>query len=132
MDAAQAELVRRRAGNRCEYCQLPQEHSVLQFHIEHIIARQHGGAQQPGNLALACPECNWFKGTNIASIDPDTGDLVRLFDPRSDAWDTHFRKEGALIRGTTAMGRTTAWLLQFNTGDRLRWREFLLRSGLLG
>jgi 5-methylcytosine-specific restriction endonuclease McrA len=26
--------------------------------IEHIVARQHGGSDDPANLALACPECN--------------------------------------------------------------------------
>ncbi len=37
------ELVRQRAGNRCEYCLLP-EHAALHKHEpDHIIPRQHGG-----------------------------------------------------------------------------------------
>jgi len=43
MDRATSQLVRQRAGQRCEYCRLPQQHSALRFHIEHIVARQHGG-----------------------------------------------------------------------------------------
>jgi 5-methylcytosine-specific restriction endonuclease McrA len=72
MDAATGELVRQRAGNLCEYCHLPQVFSGLRFHIEHIVPRQHGGTDDPGNLALACPECNFRKGTNLTGIDPDT------------------------------------------------------------
>ena len=61
MDAATAQLARQRAGNRCEYCRLLQEHSALRFHIEHIVAQQHGGTDDPENLALACPECNYAR-----------------------------------------------------------------------
>ena len=52
MDAVTGQTVRERAGNRCEYCRLPQEFSALQLHIEHIIARQHGGLDELENLAL--------------------------------------------------------------------------------
>jgi 5-methylcytosine-specific restriction endonuclease McrA len=59
MDAATRELVRRRAGNRCEYCLRPQEHAETTHHIEHIVARQHLGTDDPLNLALACIHCNY-------------------------------------------------------------------------
>jgi hypothetical protein len=132
MDAAAAQLVRLRAGNRCEYCALPQEFSSLRFHTEHIIARQHGGSDHPDNLALACPECNFHKGTNLSSMDPDTSQPTSLFHPRRDRWDQHFaHDEEANIIGKTPVGRTTAWLLEMNTGDRLRFRRMLLQLGLL-
>ncbi len=54
MDAATRNSVRRRAENRCEYCLLPQEYSLLTHHIEHIVAIQHGGSGTTGNLALSC------------------------------------------------------------------------------
>ena len=72
MDAATSQFVRQRAGNRCEYCRLPQEFSALRFHIDPIIARQPGGTNEAGKLALACPECNFHKGTNLTGLDPDT------------------------------------------------------------
>lgn len=130
MDSATSDLVRQRAGNRCEYCRLPQHASALRFHIEHIVARQHGGTDDASNLALACPECNFQKGTNLSGIDPDTGILTALFHPRRDQWTDHFARDGARIVGKTATGRTTVWLLEMNTGDRLRWRELLLHLGL--
>jgi len=78
-------------------------------------------------LALACPECNYHKGTNLTSIDPDTGEVTSLFHPRRQRWEDHFRRHGARIVGRTPVGRTTVWLLEINTGDRLRLRELLLR-----
>lgn len=131
MDSATTDLVRQRAEQRCEYCHLPQSASALRFHIEHIVARQHGGSNDPTNLALACPECNFQKGTNLSGIDPDTGLVTPLFDPRRDVWADHFARHGARLVGKTAVGRTTVWLLEMNTGERLRWREILAHLGLL-
>ena len=130
MDAAASQFIRQRAKNRCEYCRLPQDFSALRFHIEHIVARQHGGTDIPENLALACPECNFHKGTNLSSIDPDTGKPASLFNPRKDLWEEHFVYDGANIRGKTAIGRTTAWLLDMNSAERLRLRTMLQRLGL--
>lgn len=131
MDSATSELVRQRAGHRCEYCRLPQHASALRFHVEHIIARRHGGSDDTANLALACPECNFQKGTNLSGIDPDTGRMTPLFHPRKDSWEDHLRRDGGRVVGKTDVGRTTVWLLDMNTGDRLRWREMLAQLGLL-
>ena len=127
MDAALAQLVRQRAGHRCEYCRLPQSHSALRFHLEHIVPRQHGGGDVAENLALACPECNRRKGTNLTGIDPESRLLVRLFHPRQDRWADHFRVLAARILPLTDVGRTTEWVLALNTEARLRWRVLLQR-----
>ncbi len=130
MDAATVQLVRQRAGNRCEYCHLPQEFSGLRFHVEHIIARQHRGTDDADNLALACPECNLHKGTNLTSIDPDTDQVTPLFHPRRDHWGEHFTLVAGNIIGKTPIGRTTTWLLEMNVGENLRVRQRLTRLGL--
>ena len=62
---------------------------LISFHIEHIVSKKHGGTDDPDYLALACDRCNAYKGPNLASIDPDTGVLVALFNPRQDAWSNH-------------------------------------------
>src|SRR4051812_29659483 len=130
MDAALRQWVKERAGDRCEYCRLRQrDEEDSPFHVEHIIARQHGGTDDADNLALACCWCNAFKGPNLASMDPDSGGLTRLFHPRRDTWAEHFRREGAQIVGKTDVGRTTAWLLQFNAADNLAQRTLLLELG---
>jgi len=114
---------------RCEYCHLPQRLSSLRFHVEHIVARQHGGSDAFEKLALACPECNRRKGTNLTGLDPDTRRVARLFHPRQDLWPGHFRSDGPRILGHTEVGRTTVWLLAMNAGPRLRWRDLLHRLG---
>jgi len=59
IDAATRRLVRERAGGRYEYCGILQGHmSFPAFHIGHIIPQQHGGRDEPSNLALACYHCN--------------------------------------------------------------------------
>jgi len=125
MDNALRSLVSRRAGNVCEYCRLPQAASrFVGFHVEHIIARQHGGATETGNLALACSFCNFHKGPNIAGLDPESGHLVPLFHPRRDRWTDHFGWEGSMI-----VGRATVQLLAMNTWDRVKVREDLSTLG---
>ena len=131
MDSALRELLRRRAGERCEYCHLPQEFSELRFHIEHITPRRHGGTEALENLALACPECNLAKGPNLAGLPPGGRKIVRLFHPRSDTWSQHFRCDGARISGKTPIGRATVVLLRMNDPDRLRVRSLLLDLGIV-
>ena len=132
MDQALRDQVRQRAGNRCEYCGLRQEHDHFHpFHVEHIVARQHGGSDRLENLALACQQCNLHKGPNLTGRDPDTNEVTRLFDPRKDNWSDHLARSGRRIVGRSATGRTTAWLLQMNSDERLELRAALLELGEL-
>ena len=111
---------------------MPQAAHVLTFPIDHVIARQHGGETVDSNLALSCTRCNSYKGPNIAGLDPATGELTRLFHPRSDNWPDHFRIAGPSIEGQTAIGRTTVTLLQFNHADSLALRAELIAEGIFG
>ena len=129
MDAAVRDLVRRRAADRCEYCRLQQEHSELRHHVEHIVAKQHGGSDDPENLALACHRCNLHKGPNLTGLEPQTGQITRLFHPRRDRWSDHFAVEGRHITGISEVGRTTVQVLDLNDARRLELRaEILKRS----
>ena len=132
MRQALRDHVRRRAGNRCEYCRLRQEHDRFHFfHVEHIVARKHGGTDEVENLALACQQCNLHKGTNLTGRDPDTNEIIRLFDPRKDRWDEHFARDANRVVGKTAVGRTTAWVLQKNSEERVELRAMLTELGEL-
>ena len=130
MDQVTRELVRERAGDRCEYCLHPQAHSETTHHVEHIVARQHLGGDDPSNLALACIHCNSHKGTNLTGIDPDSGALIPLFHPRRDRWVDHFALRGAFIVGLTPTGRTTVYVLAMNARHRLNVRAELIAQGL--
>lgn len=122
MDARLRQFVRQRADNRCEYCGLEQEKEPLTFHVEHVIPRQHGGADTADNLALACHHCNLHKGPNLTGLDPQTGELIRLFHPRSDRWDEHFAERENEIVGLTVVGRATVRLLNMNDDGRMELR----------
>lgn len=130
MDSSLRTMFRRRAGDLCEYCRLPQAASrFVRFHVEHIIARQHGGLTESDNLTLACGCCNFHKGPNIASLDPDSRQLVPLFHPRRDLWSDHFAWEGTILVGRTAIGRATVQLLAMNNWQRIEVRENLQMAG---
>ena len=132
MKRAARDQVRQRAGNRCEYCRLRQDNDRFHpFHVEHIVPRKHRGADALENLALACHQCNLHKGPNLSGLDPDTSQMVRLFNPRQDHWREHFAFDGIRITGLTDIGRTTAWVLQMNSEDRLELRRVLSALGEL-
>jgi hypothetical protein len=129
MEAAVRHLVHQRAGGCCEYCRLPQKAIDATFHVEHIVALQHGGTDDPSNLALACDRCNLYKGSNLTSIDTETGAIVPLFHPRQDAWRDHFAFRGLRIIGLTPRGRATVQLLNMNATRRVQLRAELQAAG---
>jgi 5-methylcytosine-specific restriction endonuclease McrA len=131
IDAASRRFVRERAGERCEYCRLHQDHSELLHHIEHVVARQHGGIDHVDNLALACHRCNLHKGPNLSGVDPLTGLVENLFHPRRDPWHEHFAFREEFIEGLTPAGRATVEVLSLNDARRLELRRELLALGEL-
>jgi len=132
MKSALSQLVVNRANQSCEYCLLLGSTTVMPFHIDHVIAQQHGGLTEESNLAYACANCNHHKGTNIATLDPDrvSTQPIWLFNPRKDVWKDHFKLEGPIIVGLTSSGRGTAFLLQFNSELPRERRTALIEEGL--
>ena len=123
VDAALRNVVRRRANDRCEYCHITQQHDpFFQFHVEHIVARQHGGATEETNLAFACHHCNLHKGPNLSGIDPLSGQIVSLYHPRTQVREEHFELRGANVLGLTPTGRATVRVLLMNSPTRLQLR----------
>lgn len=117
--------VANRAGHRCEYCLIGVDDVFLPHEIDHIISLKHGGDHHKSNFAYACFACNRNKGSDIASIvPPDT--VVRLFNPRKDAWEDHFELEGAEFIAKTEIGRATITLLKHNHPDRILERRELM------
>jgi hypothetical protein len=129
MDASIRESVRQRAGLRCEYCRLLQQHSELAHHIEHVVAKQHGGTDDLDNLALSCHRCNPHKGPNLTGVDPRTGTVTALFHPRRDRWSEHLAFDGEWVVGTSAVGRATVQVLAMNDPRRRELRREILKQG---
>lgn len=130
MDAATRARVWERAGHRCEYCRIHQDDEPFyRLHVEHVVAKQHGGSDDADNLALACHHDNDHKGPNLTGIDPETGNVVRLFHPRRQRWSRHFRLDGPVIVGRTQCGRATVAVLALNAPDRVELRAELIAAG---
>jgi hypothetical protein len=107
---------REAAKQRCGYCLSPQHLELAPLEIEHIIPLAHGGTDDETNLWLACPLCNAHKGEKTAGVDPDTGTVVPLFNPRNQRWFEHFAwvNDGLRIAGKTAIGRATIVALRLS------------------
>jgi hypothetical protein len=66
------------------------------------------------------------QGHESSSIDPTTGEVVRVFDPRRQLWEDHFVLRDGLIVGSSPVGRATAALLRMNTPGRIALRLELI------
>jgi 5-methylcytosine-specific restriction endonuclease McrA len=126
ISASLRQLVIERAKGRCEYCLIHQDVSIYSHEVDHIIALKHSGQTIAENLALSCLPCNRHKGSDFATIDPNTGEIVPLFNPRRQVWDEHFTLNNGRIEGITLIGQATARLLMFNTPTRILERQLLI------
>ncbi len=123
------QIVASRANFVCEYCLLAEDDAYFKHQVEHLISRKHGGLSELENLALACVFCNPNKGSDIASLIPETNKLVRFYNPRVDRWREHFRLKGAVIEYLTEIGEATIRVLRMNHDDQMLEREVLSRRG---
>lgn len=112
-----------RAENHCEYCHLSQTGQEATFHIDHIIPVASNGETVAENLALACVSCSLRKSAKKTGIDSETGQKVKIFNPRLDKWDEHFIWVGVNLIGLTATGRVTINELDLNRSLILAIRE---------
>ena len=98
--------------------------------LDHIVPIKHHGSELLENLALACSACNNHKGTNLVGVDVKTKKVIRLYDPRNDRWRAHFRWNGPLLVGKTAIGRVTVDVLSINLNYRIELRQELIQLKL--
>jgi hypothetical protein len=98
------------------------------MHVEHI---QPDGGDALDNLALACASCNLSKARATSAIDPETGDSVPLFNPRTQRWSEHFEwiENGTIILGLTPTGRATSLRLKMNVARIVAARKVWVRAG---
>ena len=125
------ERVEAQAMRRCGYCLSTELIVGAPMEIDHLIPESLGGLTDENNLWLACPLCNGHKSNRIAALDPMTGELVRLFNPRHQVWSDHFRwnEEGDQIIGQTAIGRVTVLTLQLNRSTLVKARQLWVAAG---
>jgi hypothetical protein len=124
------QYVAERAGYRCEYCLLHEDATGFPHQMDHVISRKHGGASDADNLAYCCVVCNRYKGTDVAAIDPVSGRIARLFNPRRENWADHFSLVGPVIEPFTEIGTATTRILRMNMAERVTERQEFQRLGL--
>jgi hypothetical protein len=75
--------------------------------------------------------CNSSKSNTVDGIDPDSGVVVSLFNPRRQAWYDHFKWDRSFtqILGTTASGRATIARLDMNSHSQQVARALWIASG---
>jgi 5-methylcytosine-specific restriction endonuclease McrA len=121
-------VVATRAVYKCEYCLLPDKVSFYNFQIDHIISLKHGGSNDIENLAYCCPDCNYFKGTDLGSI-LNNNVLVRFYNPRINVWHDCFELANGTISAKNDIGKVTEKIFRFNDVDRLIFRRELIQLG---
>ena len=101
-------------------------HQALQgatFHIEHVVPSSCGGPSTPDNLAWACPGCNLKKSNRLTIVDPETGAVVSLFNPRQEPWSAHFAWQEHEVVGLTPVGRALVAAFELNHPRRVLIRQ---------
>lgn len=124
--------VKERARYCCEYCLSQEDYSPDTFSVEHIIPLVKGGANRLENVANACQGCNNHKFVSTEAIDPLTGELVPLYHPRQQEWDTHFawNEDYTRLVPLTPTGRATVIKLELNRKGVVNLRRLLREKGL--
>lgn len=126
------EQVAERASHCCEYCLSQVFFSSSPFSIEHIIPKAKGGSNDLDNLALACQGCNNSKYTYTSVVDPISGELALIYNPREHIWSDHFQwsKDFMLLIGLSPTGRATIEQLKLNRLGVINQRRILHKDGL--
>jgi hypothetical protein len=130
--AAIERRVRLAARNRCGYCLSPQHLVLARLQIEHTIPLAKGGSDDETNLWLACPICNGHKAGKAKAVDPRTGEIEPLFNPRTQDWFEHFEwiDGGLRIAGRTPTGRATVVALHLaDDPDAIVVRSYWILAG---
>jgi hypothetical protein len=127
-----AELLRRvhkRANFLCEYCQTAQRIIGQAMHVDHI---NPDGGDLLDNLCLSCANCNMSKARATTAFDPESQQIVPLFNPRNQIWAEHFEwiANGTVLRGLTPTGRATIVRLQINRERMIESRSNWVFYGL--
>jgi hypothetical protein len=125
-------LVAKRAYGCCEYCMCQAEFDGQSFSIDHVYPESLGGQLEIKNLAYSCQGCNSFKYNKLAAIDPESGEVVPLFNPRKQIWSEHFswNENFTIMTGLTPSGRATVKTLRLNRQGLINQRSVYYAFGI--
>lgn len=124
-------VIAEQARHQCGYCRTQEVVSGVRLTLEHLYPKFLGGKDEIDNLWLSCRECNEAKGVLLEATDPETQQIVPLYNPRKERWDKHFfwTEDGTQIVGKTAIGRATVLILDLNNEFRVKSRAIWVEAG---
>ncbi len=124
--------IKERARYLCEYCLSPELFSPSYFEGDHIFPVSEGGKDEFENFANACGGCNKHKSNATHAIDPLTGEITALYNPRTNNWEEHFSWDDtySIILGITPRGRATIRKFKLNREEVVNLRVLLISVGL--
>jgi hypothetical protein len=101
---------------RCCYCLTAEANSGIRLTYDHLVPVSKGGVTIFENVCLACSACNQYKAHATHAVDPITGEIVPLFNPRTQRWSDHFNwsTDTTRVEGSTPIGRATVIALRLN------------------
>jgi len=112
---------------RCCYCLTAEANSGTRLTCDHITPVSKGGETTFENVCLACSACNEHKSNTTHAVDPISGEIVSLFNPRTERWSDHFAwsTDATRVEGRSPVGRATVTALRLNhpliVTVRARW-----------
>lgn len=120
-----------RANHSCEYCQTSRRIIGMPLVVDHILPIARHGSDELDNLCAACYRCNEFKNVRTTAFDPESGEVVPLYNPRTALWNEHFiwTNGGTHIVGQTAVGRATVIALRLNNDYVVESRTIWVAQG---
>lgn len=123
--------VAQQAHHRCGYCLTLEKIIGAPMEIEHLVPESLGGETVEENLWLAYSYCNDYKNDRISAVDPDSNEIVFLFNPRQQVWQDHFEwdQDATQIIGLTSTGRATVVALKLNRPHLVYSRTLWVMAG---
>ncbi len=124
-------IVAEQSRYRCGYCLSPESILGMAMVIDHLTPQSRGGLTEEKNLWLACAPCNTYKADRVFAADPESRRVVRIYNPRYQAWQDHFTwtDGGILIMGKGTIGRATVESLRLNRKKLVRARQLWIIAG---
>jgi hypothetical protein len=121
--------IRNQFVNCCAYCHTAEALTPTTFEFDHIEPRSAGGETTLVNLCLSCPSCNRYKSQRQQASDPDTKEIVSLFNPQFQEWIDHFvwNEDFTEIIALTSIGRATITTLKMNRPQMIRVRRMWVK-----
>ncbi|MDP9171314.1 MAG: HNH endonuclease [Acidobacteriota bacterium] len=121
IESALRQFVRTRADGFCEYCRIPEQFMLA----ERSKARWSDSCRESRFVLRTLQP---VKGSDIASIDAETGQLTPLSHPPRDRWEDHYLFSAGEILALSATGRVTIRLLRMNRPARIKERQLVISA----